>query len=666
MTRTSLRRQADTRWLVTRALAFVGVTASVPLLAAPPPIELLAARPAVIDASLSPDGHYIAIVRSQAGKAALVLFDRQSHKNSVLMGEPNDYRFTDCHWVSNQRIVCSFVAFDQEAGYAYARTRLVGIDTDGQNMRPLAQSSGAVRGEILTNIVSWHTDKPETILFQADAGVGQEAEDTGAATFGAQGTYAVPSVFELDTRADRVRVRQKGRSPILDWTADANGEVRLGWGLENTRISYYARLAGDADWRRLAQVEAFTKTDGFTPIALSRAEPNKAYAQAYTNGRSAVWLIDLADKAEPQLLYSHELVDVGGPLFDRKHALVGFAYETDRAHVYYTDADFAGVAAAVEPNFPDQVVQVYDRSDDGTTFMFAVESDRSAAAYYVYDRGTHKLTALGSPYPALDPATLAPMKAISFPARDGKLIPGYLTMPAGSTAGKVPLVVMPHGGPRARDSWEYDFLRHYLSTRGYAVLQVNFRGSDGYGWDWLMAAHQDWGGLSYDDVIDGVRWAEQQGIADPARVGIVGWSFGGYIAEVAAQRNPDLFKCSAAIAGVSDLSRLIDRSFWTVGYRLRQAQIGTDKAKLQRDSPLQHAEDFKLPILLVHGDHDTQVEYEQSKLLDKALSRAGKPHRFVTIKGGDHSLLHAESDRVTLLHELEDFMGRNCPAGGPG
>ncbi|MFM2289994.1 MAG: hypothetical protein RL684_3137 [Pseudomonadota bacterium] len=655
------RRLASLALLSLLAAAGVAMSAQA---AALPPIELLAARPAVIDASLSPDGHFIALVRAQAGKAALVLYDRRARTNQVLMGEPDAFRLQYCHWVSNQRIVCAYISFDNRGDHAFVRTRLVGIDIDGKNMRPLAQGSGAVRGEVLTNIVAWHTNQPETILFQADQGVGQEAEDTGAVTFGAQGTYAVPAVFELDTRNDRVRLRQPGRAPILRWVADSEGEVRLGRGFEGTQYSYYARLAGEKDWRRLARVEAYAKQDGFEPVAIKKSDPNKAYATTYTNGRQAVWLVDLADKADPELLYSHELVDVRAPLFDRQHDLIGFRYDTDLPHLYYTDADYAGASAAIEAALPGRFVQVYDRSDDGQTFMAIAESDRSAASYYIYDLPTHKIISLGLPYPGIEPDSLAPMKPISFAARDGKVIPAYITLPAGAVAGKLPLVVMPHGGPEARDSWGYDFLRHYLSTRGYAVLQVNFRGSDGYGWDWLMAAHQDWGGLSYDDVVDGVRWAIQQGIADPAHVGIVGWSFGGYIAEVGAQRDPGLFKCSVSVAGVSDLSRQVDSWYWSVAYRMVQAQIGTDKAKLQRDSPLQHAEDFKVPILLVHGDDDTQVDYEQSRLLDKALSRAGKPHRFVTIKGGDHSLLHAESDRVTLLHELDDFMGRNCPAGG--
>jgi dipeptidyl aminopeptidase/acylaminoacyl peptidase len=145
-------------------------------------------------------------------------------------------------------------------------------------------------------------------------------------------------------------------------------------------------------------------------------------------------------------------------------------------------------------------------------------------------------------------------------------------------------------------------------------------------------------------------------------VQIVGWSFGGYVAELAAFRNPELYKCSVSIAGVSDLALLTDRYWGSVAYRAERARIGTDPAKLRRDSARAHAGEFKVPLLMVHGDNDVQVEYEQSKLLDKALTSAGKPHRFVTIKGGDHSLMHLESDRVTLLHEIDAFMQQGCPA----
>jgi dipeptidyl aminopeptidase/acylaminoacyl peptidase len=187
---------------------------------------------------------------------------------------------------------------------------------------------------------------------------------------------------------------------------------------------------------------------------------------------------------------------------------------------------------------------------------------------------------------------------------------------------------------------------------------MNFRGSSGYGSDWFYAAHQDWGGLTYDDVVDGGRWAIQQGIADPRRVCIVGWSFGGYLALVGAQRDPELFRCAVSISGLSDLSLLIDEGYHWLSASVVKKQIGTDAAKLKRDSPRLHAAEFNVPVLMLHGDLDAQAPYEQSKAMDSALTHAGKPHRFVTIHDADHQLSR-ESDRITMLREVEGFLAEH-------
>ena len=279
--------------------------------------------------------------------------------------------------------------------------------------------------------------------------------------------------------------------------------------------------------------------------------------------------------------------------------------------------------------------------------------------FLLLDRGSHKVTQVGAGYPDRDPATLAPMRSISYPARDGTRIPGYLSVPRGMAPTHLPLIVMPHGGPIARDSWRYFFLREFLVSRGYAVLQMNFRGSDGYGGDWFYAAHQDWGGLTYDDVVDGARWAIQQGISDPQRVCVVGWSFGGYIALLGAQRNPDLFRCAVDIAGVSDLSLLIDEGHDWISSESVKKQIGVNAEKLKRDSPHLHAEEFKVPLLILHGKMDAQVPFEQSEVMDKALTRAHVTHRFAVVPEADHQFSQVK-DRATLLKETEAFLGEHC------
>ena len=245
------------------------------------------------------------------------------------------------------------------------------------------------------------------------------------------------------------------------------------------------------------------------------------------------------------------------------------------------------------------------------------------------------------------------MLAIKYPARDGTQIPGYLTRPPGQeSAQHLPLIVMPHGGPIHRDSWEYFFLQQFLVSRGYAVLQMNFRGSSGYGHDWFHAAHQDWGGLTYDDVIDGARWAISTGIADPKRVAIVGWSFGGYIAELAATRNSDLFKCAISIAGVSDL-KWLEAAFRNTGsLEVARQQIGTNSDKLSADSPRRHAADIKIPVLLIHGSTDPQVDVDQSRAMAAALAKANKPYEYIEIKDADHQI-RRKDDRIRLLQAVE-------------
>jgi dipeptidyl aminopeptidase/acylaminoacyl peptidase len=457
-------------------------------------------------------------------------------------------------------------------------------------------------------------------------------------------------------------MRQASRFPIRHWVTDQSGQVRLGYGFAGTTISYYARLAGDRDWRRLDKFEVFARENHFRPVAISKEDPNKAYAIAPSEGREALWLMDLTDKDDPSLVFAHPLVDVAEPILSDGHTLLGIRYDTDRPMTFYTSERARTIVDAVKKVMPAQFNVVAGSTRDEQLYVIRSGSDRDAPSYSLFDARKAVVTRLGTPYPDIDTSALAPMQPIEYPARDGTKVPGYLTVPTGGPNKNLPLVVMPHGGPISRDTWRYFFLRAFLASRGYAVLQVNFRGSSGYGSDWFFAAHQDWGGLTYDDVVDGTRWAIQQGIADPQRVCIVGWSFGGYLALVGAQRNADLFRCSVSIAGLSDLGRLIDEGHNWLSDSVRRRQIGTDPEKLKRDSPRLHAEEFNVPLLMFHGDRDANAPYAQSKDMDAALTRAHKPHRFVSLPDADHQL-SKESDRVTMLREVEAFLTEHI--GGP-
>jgi dienelactone hydrolase len=648
----------------TAAVISLGVAPLSADAASPPSIEDFASRPQVEDVSISPDGRYLALIRTQGGKAGAVIRDRRAGKDQqtrVVLGEPDDFQLTWCKWATDTRLLCGLRAIARDRGLMYPVTRLVAVDADGKNLRVLIQNSSEAQGQYQDRIINWRPGRENTVLIEADEGLSASELASGAQIFGNVGTHGLPGVFELNVLSGGLTLRQHAREPIRHWITDKRGQVRLGWGSSGASRSYYARLDGESSWRRLARFEVFSRDEHFEPVAISAENLDLAYAIGPSEGRSAIWVIDLKEQEDPKLVFSHPLVDVTHPILDRDSRLIGARYDNGYPMMYYADDRIGALMGGVQTLHPGQFGTIFESTLDERIFLVRSVSDIDAPRFSVVDSDTHQVSTIGAPYPDRDLSALAPMRPISYPARDGARIPAYLSTPPGRPA-HLPLIVMPHGGPIARDVWGYFFLREFLVTRGYAVLQMNFRGSSGYGSDWFFAAHQDWGGLTYDDVVDGARWAIEQGITDRERVCIVGWSFGGYLALLGAQRNPELFHCSIDIAGVSDLPMLVDEGHqWMFGAEYRQKQLGADLGKLKRDSPRLHAADFAVPLLMLHGQRDYQVPFEQSETMDTALKRAGKPHRFVVVPGADHQF-SAVKDRAKLLLEIETFLGEQLPA----
>jgi dipeptidyl aminopeptidase/acylaminoacyl peptidase len=564
-------------------------------------------------------------------------------------------------------MLCSFLSYTRDREYVHGLTRLVAVNADGSEMKVLVQNSDAAQGESQDRILNWDPGLKDTVLVEADEGLDATGEHSGenAAHLGRVGSYGAPAVFELNIRTGKMKLRQRSHPPVRSWITDPQGNVRIGFSISGTVEGYFARRAGESELRRLSKFEAFTRERVFEPIAVTAEDPDKVYALSSAEGRTALWVMDLRESSDPELVYAHPAVSVSNPVLARDGRLLGVHYETERPNISYVDDWTRNVMRGVAKAMPNTFNSVHGVSRDNKVFVIASRSDIAPTTFSVFDANTGRLTQIAETAANLPASAMSRMTPIWYPARDGVEVPGYLSLPPGGAKTNLPLIVLPHGGPMSRDTWGWFFLRQFLTSRGYAVLQMNFRGSTGYGDDWLFAAHQDWGGLTYDDVVDGTRWAITKGIADPKRVCVVGWSFGGYIAMVGAQRNPDLFRCAASIAGVSDLTMLtndFDRRYFFD--KIAKRQIGTDRAKLKLDSPRLHAADIGVPLLLVHGTLDPNVLVEQSEAMDKALAQAQKPHRFVAIPDGDHSLMQT-SQRVTLLKELEAFLAANMGAESP-
>jgi dipeptidyl aminopeptidase/acylaminoacyl peptidase len=315
----------------------------------------------------------------------------------------------------------------------------------------------------------------------------------------------------------------------------------------------------------------------------------------------------------------------------------------------------------------DPAAELVSLSADHHRLVARTDSATEGPAYYLVDTPSDKAQLIGKEYAGLGPAGIAEVRPIAFKAADGLALTGYLTLPHDRAATRLPLVAFPHGGPAARDAPGFDWWAQAMASRGYAVLQVNFRGSEGLSWALESAGFGEWGRKMQTDLSDGVRYLARQGLIDPARVCIVGASYGGYAALAGVTLDPGVYRCAASVAGVSDLPRMVDYDRSRESHKGVLAQrywtrfIG-DKARMEAVSPDKLAAKVTVPVLLVHGRDDTVVPYQQSQLMADALARAGKPFEFVTLKGEDHWLSRGAT-RLEMLEAVVAFLEKNDPPG---
>jgi dienelactone hydrolase len=681
---------------LTSAIAIILLCATTTAVAAPQAVENFARRPQMHGVTVSSDGRYVAFLSGSEDDTVLMTFDRSSPGSTfkrVTASEPGRFDLGWCRWASNKRLLCGL--YGNIIGKKYAElpfTRMFAVDADGSNLRALDQSpeeanlfvaktslrnldlnQGAnIDNSFISersnsgdpyNISGYSADK---FMSSYSPGTQDEvidflpAEDDIVLIQLDDDGDGYPSIVGLNITNGIVGVRLNEVMPIRRFITDGRGNPRIGWGgtSGSTKTQYFARLDGEREWRRLGSAEAFGNDNPLRPVAMAVGE-NTAYALGNSEGRDALWAINLADESAPRLLFHHPLVDVSEPILRNDRRLLGMRYDVERPYVWYADQKLRDLIDRLDRQFPGRVHEIIDSSADTKVLVIRASSDVDDGTYYIYDVAAEKLQKLGVAYPELDQKSIGTMTNILYKAADGTEIPGYLTVPSGTEKKNLPMIVMPHDGPLERDSWQFSYVRTFLANRGYAVLQMNYRGSAGFGDKWKLEAHQDWGGITYSDIQDATRWAVKEGIADPKRICIMGAGFGGYSALLSATRNADnTYRCAISVGGFSDLEMLKTHAALFGDRAIRQEQIGSNAEKIRRDSPLQNVKDVNIPVLLVHGVKDWRVQAEHSKDMASALKRARKPAELVLIKGAGHDL-ERKSDRVTLLSEVEKFLAKN-------
>jgi len=595
-------------------------------------------------ATLSMDGKRIAYTGRAGGKRALMVLDLEKRTNkAILAAEEDSFGIRWCNFKSDTRILCSLMGTVNE-GKPYNMTRLIAINADGSKFKLLIQRAGNKDAQFQDDITDWRHSDPKHIYVE----LSPEGSNS-----------PFPGVYELDVETGNKRMIQKQRYPIRGWRADKNGVLRYGSGCDDHgRCEYISRAKADDEWQTLKSWEAFKSADDFSVLGFGPSG-DTLLVTGFHEGRTAVYQADLTGKADRELVFAHPKVDVGGVLrWPLGGDIAGFWYETERTRREFFDAEAKSVYELIDKSLPGSTNYIVDMARDNKLLFISSHKDVSPTTYYLLDLERKSLSKVGALMPEIATDTFGEMKPVQIKIEDGVVIPGYLSLPPGKTPEKLPMVVYPHGGPHSRDDWGFDPMVQLMVSRGYAVLQMNFRGSVGYGNAWYEAGLRKWGSVMVSDINASTRWAVEQGYADPKRICIVGWSFGGYAALMASIREPWRYRCVGSIAGVVDL-RTLKREEWRFygGAQSANAIIGTDSEELDFGSPLKLASKIQAPVLLVHGEWDVSVDVDHSKRMARALD-SGKLDELVLIEDGDHSLIRS-AWRKTLYEKLEAFLAKN-------
>ena len=475
-----------------------------------------------------------------------------------------------------------------------------------------------------------------------------------------------PAVYRFNLATGQYKLIVDPEDRVWDWYADSSGVVRAGVAVDETKWWVVYRESDRGSFQRTSKRsrDVFSENiSGFSVI------PSKSsgYALALNDaGRFALRRYDFLKDELGEVVWQHPVVDVDDVDFGPDGEPIAIHYTDDRARTVWLDPELKRWQAAFDKTVPGMANEIVSYARDRSRALIRSGSGHEAPVYLLYDKASKKLEMTAAPYGEMIDKQLSPVDHITYKARDGLEIPGYLTLPRGRGTTALPLIVMPHGGPFARDSWDYDYWVQFLASRGYAVLQPNYRGSTGYGRKYVEAGTGAWGRGMQDDIDDGVKWLVEKGTVDPKRVCIMGGSFGGYAAMWAAARNPDIYRCAISFAGVSDVRALMNFQsslFSAPRYfrNWRQKVAGEAKFNFDTISPLKNADKIAIPLLIVHGTADKRVPFSQSRKLHEALAKLGKPHEWVVYKDETH-FLEEPANATDFLQRVGAFLDKHNPA----
>ena len=637
--------------------------------------QATAATPATVDvagfvqkdqygtAKISPTGEYIASIVKLEDRDALVVMRRSDRKTTASVQFGQHQYIADFQWANGERVVLEMAHKFGSLDTPGLTGELFAVDVNGKNYENLI-GFRVTQSSTETRIQGRKADPVAAFLIDD---LDNDDKNVLVYTFNYADNDPVFQVEKLNVYSG---VRGKMfKAPVrrAHFVTDANGVIRFATGsaVDNLNQLYYRD--GDAGEWKLINDE---KTSGHPEYALGLSADGKTgYLQRRSDkGPDAIVAYDVATGQRKEIARD-PVSDPDEILFDG-NVPIGVRYMDGKPRDVFFDpaAPMAKLYKGLAGAFGGESPTITSTSTDGNLVMVATNSDRNPGDFYLFDKVAKKADHMMSVREWLSPGGLAAREPIKLTARDGLVLHGYYTRPKGTT-GRVPLVVLPHGGPiGVRDDWQFDEDAQLLAAAGYGVLQVNFRGSEGYGWDFQSAGAKEFGGKMQDDLTDATRWAIDQGLADGARICIYGASYGGYAALMGVAKEPDLYKCAVGYVGVYDLpKRLTDEAVDTKRGKTWSADWMGEGDTLVRNSPARLADRIKVPVFLAAGGEDDNVNIGHSRMMEAALKSAGVPVETLYYDQEGHGF-YKQEHRVEFYTRLLAFLNRHLggvlPAGG--
>lgn len=467
--------------------------------------------------------------------------------------------------------------------------------------------------------------------------------------------------YRLNIKTGNIKMIAKNPGHFTGWMTDHKGQLRVALSTNGTNSSVYYRNTEQEEFQKIITTD-FKNT--FYPIMFNFNNQELYVLSNLNKDKEVIELFDPKQKKTLSILFAHPEVDILGFLsYSKKRKKLWAAhYITRKKERHFFDSEFKQIIQDLELKIPKKEIGIVSWNREEDLFVIVAYSDQSAGVYYLYDVQNKKLEKIANPCPWLKEEDMAEMKPISYTSRDGLKIHGYLTLPKGSSGKKLPLVVHPHGGPSWRDSWGYNPHVQFLASRGYAVFQMNFRGSTGYGKKFWTAGFKQWGKRMQDDITDGVQYLIDKGIANPDKVAIYGVSYGGYAVLAGLCFTPDLYACGVDYVGVANLFTILENipPYWEPHRQKMYEEIGhpeKNKEYLKEASPVFHADKIKSPLFVIQGAKDPRVKKIESDQIVLALENQGIEVPYL-IKANEGHSFHNEENRIEVYQLLEAFLDK--------